>query len=115
MTKQIAPAAIETLKEALTHVYWCKSNLRSVLTQCLSDPAVLSRLNWSDHKRNIVATLLNHLAAHQEVYQCGLLRLVSAVSEIGDFSHLSKLDDGESKSQAAKAAVAALRGQLKGH
>lgn len=115
MTKQIAPAAIETLKEALTHVYWYKSNLRSFLTQCVSDPAVLSRLNWSDHKRNIVATLLNHLAAHQDVYQRDLLRLMSAVSEIGDFSHLSKLDDGESKSQAAKAAVAALRGQLKGH
>ena len=115
MTKQIAPAAIETLKEALTYVYWYKSNLCSFLTQCLSDPAVLSRLNWFDHKRNIVATLVNHLAAHQDVYQRDLLRLMSAVCEIADFSHLRKLDDGESKSRAAKAAVAALREQLKGH
>ena len=115
MTKQIAPAAIETLKEALTYVYWYKSNLRSFLTQCLSDPAVVSHLNWFDHKRNIVATLVNHLAAHQDVYQRDLLRLMSAVCEITDFSHLRKLDDGESKSQAAKEAVAALREQLKGH
>lgn len=115
MTKQIAPAAIEALKEALTYVYWYKSNLRSFLTQCLSDPAVLSRLNWSDYKRNIVATLVNHLAAHQDVYQRDLLRLMTAVSQISNFSHLSKLEDGECKSQAAKAAVTALRGQLKGH
>ena len=115
MTKQIAPAAIEALKEALTHVYWYKSNLRSFLTQCLSDPAVLSRLNWSDYKRNIVATLVNHLAAHQDVYQRDLLRLMTAVSEIRDFSHLSKLEDGESKSETAKVVVTALREQLKGH
>ena len=115
MTKQIAPAAIEALKEALTHVYWYKSNLRSFLTQCLSDPAVLSRLNWSDYKRNIVATLVNHIAAHQDVYQRDLLRLMTAVSEVRDFSHLRKLEDGKTKSEAAKAAVTALREQLKGH
>ena len=43
MTKQIASAAIETLREALTRVYWYKSNLRSFLTQGLSDPAVCYR------------------------------------------------------------------------
>jgi hypothetical protein len=115
MKKQIAPAAIQALKEALSLVYWYKSNLRSFLTQCLSDPAVLSRLNWSDYKRNIVATLVDHLAAHQEVYQPDLLRIMSAVCDVNDFSHLKKLEDGKQKAAAAKAAVAALREQLKGH
>ena len=51
MTRQLPPASIQSLKEALTRVYWYKSNLRSFLSQCLSDPAVLSQLNWSDYKR----------------------------------------------------------------
>ena len=67
MSKTIAPAAIQALKEALGLVYWYKSDLRSFLSQCLSDPQVLARLNWNQYKRNIVATLIDHLAAHEEV------------------------------------------------
>ena len=115
MTKQISPAAIQALKEALTLVYWYKSNLRSFLSQCLSDPAVLSRLNWSDYKRNIVGTLVDHLAKHQDVYQQDLLRIMSAVCQVTDFSHLRKLEDGKSKATAAEAAVKALRAQVAGH
>ena len=115
MAKQISPAAIQALKEALTLVYWYKSNLRSFLSQCLSDPAVLSRLNWSDYKRNIVATLVDHLAKHKDAYQRDLIRLMSEVCQVTDFSHLHKLEDGKSKAKAAAAAVTALRSQLVGH
>ena len=115
MSKRIAPAAIQALKEALTLVYWYKKDLRSFLSQCLSDPAVLSRLNWSEYKRNIVATLVDHLTRHQEVYQLDLIRIMTAVCQITDFSHLRKLEDGMSKAKAAKAAVEALRAQVRGH
>ncbi len=115
MNKRIAPAAIQALKEALTLVYWYKSNLRSFLSQCLSDPAVLSRLNWSEYKRNIVATLVDHLAKHQDVYQRDLIRIMSAVCQVTDFSHLRKLEDGMIKAKAAEVAVEALRAQLAGH
>ena len=115
MQKTIAPAAIQSLKEALTLVYWYKSELRSFLSQCISDPGVLSRLNWTEYKRNIVATIVDHLAMNEEVYQRDLIRLMSEVSNITDFSHLSKLDDGKKKATEAKAAVDALRAQLKGH
>lgn len=115
MTQRVSPAAIQALKEALTLVYWYKSDLRGFLSQCLSDPALLSRLNWSGYKRNIVATLVDHLAKHQESYQVELIRLMSAVCQVSDFSHLRKLDDGINKAKAAKAAVEALRAQLSGH
>ena len=72
-TKKIAPAALLALKEALTHVYWYKSDLRSFLTHCLADPTILSRLNWSDFKRNIVSQLIDFLARNEEVYQRQLL------------------------------------------
>ena len=115
MNKQIAPAAIQALKEALTLVYWYKDNLRSFLSQCLSDSTVLSRLDWSDYKRNIVTTLVDHLAMHQDVYQRDLIGIMSAVCQITDFSHLRKLEDGMNKAKTAEAAVKALRTQLKGY
>lgn len=115
MEQQISPAAIQALKEALTLVYWYKSDLRGFLYQCLSDSTLLSRLDWSGYKRNIVATLVGHLAKHQDVYQLELIQLMAAVCEVTDFSHLRKLDAGVSKAKAAKAAVLALRAQLAGH
>ncbi len=115
MTKKISAAANQALKEALTLVYWYKSELRSFLSQCLSDPAVLSRLNWDDYKRNIVATLVDHLVMNEEVYQRDLIRLMTEVCAIADFSHLKKLDDGAKKARDARSAVEALRAQLAGY
>lgn len=115
MAKQISPAAIQALKEALTLVYWYKPDLRSFLAQCLSDPEILSRLDWSEYKRNIVATLVDRLVTHEDIYQPDLIRLMSEVCQVTDFSHLRKLEDGEDKAKAAAVAVVALRGQLAGH
>ena len=115
MEKKISVPAIQALKEALALVYWYKSALRSFLSQTLSDASVLSRLNWDDYKRNIVATLIDHLANHEEVYQRDLIRLISEVCQISDFSHLRKLEEGAKKAAEAEAAVNALREQWKGH
>ena len=113
-TKKIAPAVLQTLKEALTHVYWYKSDLRSFLTNCLSDASILSRLNWREYKRNIVSSLVDFLARKEDVYQRQLLRLITDVAGISDFSHLARLNDGDSKVKKAKAAVNALRDQIGG-
>jgi len=115
ISKKISPASVEALKEALRLVYWYKSQLRSFLSQCLSDPQVLSRLNWDDYKRNIVSTLVEHLVENEEVYQRDIIRLMSEVCQVNDFSHLKKLEDGEAKAKEAKLAVEALRKQWRGH
>jgi len=106
--RTIAPAAINALREALTCVYWYKSDLRSFLQNTISDPAILARVNWEDYKRNIVATVVDYLARDQATYQGDLLRLMNEVVSIRDFSHLEKLEDGKAKAQSAKRAVAAL-------
>jgi len=115
MTKKIAPAAIQVLKEALTHIYWYKSELRSFLSHTLSDSTILSQLNWEDYKRNIIATLVDHLARNEEVYQRDIIRLIDEVTRINDFSHLRKLEDGIEKEKNAKNAVEALKKQLSGN
>lgn len=104
----IAPAAINALKQALTHVYWYKSDLRSFLLNTISNPGILSRLNWDDYKRNIVTTLVEFLAKDQDNYQGDLLRLISEVTRMRNFTHLRQLEDGDGKEQRAKEAVKAL-------
>jgi hypothetical protein len=114
-TKMIAPAAINALKEALTCVYWYKSDLRSFLMNTISDSSILSRINWDGYKRNIVTTLVEYLARDQATYQGDLLRLMTEVVSIKDFSHLERLEDGEEKGRRAKSAVAALKKLIASH
>jgi hypothetical protein len=113
--KTIAPAAINALTEALTNIYWYKSELRSFIMHSISDPSILAKLNWEDYKRNIVSSLVNFLAKHQDTYQNDLLKLMTEVCNLNDFSHLERVDDGKEKALIAKKSVEALRQQIRGH
>jgi hypothetical protein len=115
MAKVIASAACVALKNALTSVYWYKSDLRSFLTTTISNPALLAPLNWGDYKRNIVTQLVDYMAKRQDQYQGELIRLMAEVSRVEDFAHLSRLEGGKEKAEAARKAVAALRRHTTGH
>jgi len=105
VSKKIAPAAIVALKEALTNLYWYKGDLRSFLTSTLTNPALLSRLDWGDYKRNIVTRLITFLEKRQDEYQADLLRLMTEVARVEDFSHLERLEGGKEKAAAARSSV----------
>lgn len=109
MRRKVASGAIVALKEALTHLYWYKSDLRSFLTSCLRDSRILLTLNWSDYKRNIVGSLLDRMDKNQDLFQPDLLNLMAEVACVKDFSHLERLEDGEIKASSAREAVNALR------
>lgn len=113
--KRIAPAAINALKEALTNIYWYKSDLRSFIMNTISDTNLLAKLDWNDYKRNIVTLLVNYLARNQDIYQNDLMRLMSEVIKIEDFSHLNRLEDGAEKVKKAQESVNALRILVKDH
>ena len=113
--KTISAAALQSLKQALSLVYWYKMDLRSFLSRILSDSRVLARLNWDDYKRNIVSTLVEFLAQHEHKYQHDLIQLISSVCDMNDFTHLKFLEDGDKKAKDAENAVRALRTQFKGH
>ncbi len=109
MKKKISPAAIVALRDALTNIYWYKGDLRRFLTSALNNPAILSRLDWSDYKRNIIGSLVDFLTLKEDEYQADLLRLMTEVSRIEDYSHLEHLEDGNNKAKLAKTSVVALR------
>ena len=112
--KRIAPAAINALKEALTHVYWYKSDLRSFLTNCIAESSLLARVNWNDLKRNIVTQVVDSMVENEEIYQRLLLRLMTETAKIEDYSHLAQLEDGDQKAAKANSAVKALKTQIGG-
>jgi len=114
VAKKISSAAIQALKDALTHIYWYKHELRSFLSHSISDSSILARLNWEDYKRNIVSTLVDHMANNENVFQSDLIHLMDEVVNFNDFSHLRRLDDGKVKEENAKNAVSALRKQVAG-
>lgn len=109
MVKKIVPAALHALKQAMTDVYWYKSDLRSFLTSTLSKPELVAQLNWDDYKRNIVATVVDRLSRNEDLFQADLLRLMTEVARINDFEHLQRLDDGKAKAKKAQQSVLALR------
>lgn len=107
--KKISAGAINSLKEALSAIYWYKSDLRSFLLATISDNELLSKINWNEYKINICGNLVNYMQLHEETYQKDMLKLISEIVKISDFSHLKKLDGGEEKARTAKNAVHALR------
>lgn len=115
MRKKISPPAIHALKEALSTIYWYKSDLKGFLNSAIGDPTIMNRLNWEDHKRNIVGSLVDFLARDEEHYQDVLICLMSDVAAIDDYTHLERLEAGSQKAEIAKAAVKALREYTKVH
>lgn len=113
--KTLSPAAVVALKEALCAVYWYKSDLRSFLQQCLSNPALLSVLNWDYYKRQIVSDLVDQLVAKPDNYIGDLTRLCHEVCKITNFQHLQQLDGGTQKAERANIAVKQLRELLDPH
>jgi hypothetical protein len=115
MAKRLSPAAIVALKEALCAVYWYKSDLRSFLQQCLSNPAVLATLNWNNYKRQIVSDLVDYLVRDQEKYLGDLTRFCNELCGIDSFRHLEQLEGGAQKAERARAAVSHLRSLVEPH
>lgn len=79
MSKIISPAAAHALRKALSVVYHYKADLRTFLTSCLGDRSdLVSQLDWTTYKRNVVATLVSSLERQQPRITDTLLNLMQA-------------------------------------
>lgn len=115
MPQRIAPVALECLKDALSKIYWYKSELRSFIQNSLGDASILQIPDWSGYKRQIVSDVVDHLASNQEKYLGHLRRLIRDVCDFNNFRHLEQLEDGAQKAARAKEAVAALKALVEEH
>lgn len=115
MAKQLSPAGIMALKEALCSVYWYKSELRGFLQLCLSNPGILSKFNWENYKRQIASDIVDHLVANPVIHLGDLTKICYEICKLKDFSHLRPLDDGTQKVEKARSAVNQLKQLVEPH
>ena len=91
MIKKISPQAIVALEKALSVIYWYKDDLKRYLYQAIDHAEILSVINWSEPKRNIVARVISMLEKNGEKTYDTLLQLILDVSTFDDFTHLIAL------------------------
>ncbi len=114
--KKFSPNAIQALKEALTHIYWRKKDLRSFIYHTIKNKAIISTVDWeNNYKHESVSQIVDRMASKLERYNDDLLQLFNTVMHIDDFSHLKQWEDSEMKIEKAKVAVNALRKHAKGY
>lgn len=114
--KVISPAAINALKEALTHIYWTKNDMKSFVSYTISNKGILATIDWRDQKKyESACELIDRMYGRPHIYRDDLFALFEAVLNFDDFSHLKRWDDANLKISRAKDSVKALRAHAKGY
>lgn len=114
--KKFSPSAIQSLKEALTHIYWKKQDLRSFVYHTLENKVFISTIDWGNNKKaESVGILVDRMVDRPDLYEKDLFALFDVTMHFDDFSHLKQWEDGEIKIKRAQDAVAALRKHAAGY
>jgi hypothetical protein len=114
LKKKISPQAIIALKEALSVIYWKKEDLQQFIRLTIDNPAIVSTINWTVTKREIVKELLSRMTTRLDIYEKDLMSLILTVMDFSDYDNLKYWDDDGSKTKKAKEAVNNLRTFTKG-
>ena len=112
--KKISPEAISAVKEALSVIYWKKEDLQQFIKLTIDNSTIVSTINWSATKREIVKELLNRMTNRIDIYESDLMNLILAVTDFSDFGNLTYWDEDGTKTKKAKEAVNRLRTLSKG-
>lgn len=113
-----SPEVIESLKDCLRTIYWYKRQLRSFLENCRVPKEIINSKNWNDSKENktyIADKVVNSLVEGGEEYLGAFRELIRRITEMDDFSHLLKEDDGRKLKKEAEVNVERLRQLIEKH
>jgi hypothetical protein len=114
--KKFSPNAIQALKEALTHIYWKKQDLRSFVYHTIENKVFISTIDWDNNKKaESAGILVDRMIARPDLYEKDLFALFDVTMHFNDFCHLKQWDDAETKIKRAKEAVEALRNHAAGY
>ena len=72
-------------------------------------------MDWQGYKRQIASDVVDSLTADQDRHISDLTRLCHEVVGMKNFRHLEQLEDGKSKADKARKAVADLKGLVEAH
>jgi len=106
------PEVIQALKKALRNIYWYKDDLRLFFLTCELPDNIVMKQGWHDpqeYKIRIAGRVLDELISMREAGVGHIRRMIQAIVNIRDFSHLRNLEDGAVKVSAARKSVEVLR------
>ncbi|MFZ7308585.1 hypothetical protein ACLSZU_09005 [Avibacterium avium] len=103
MNKQLTPAALVALKDALTNIYWYKRDLKSFLLNSLPTNIQIHNIDWALTKREIISIIIDKLA--QKQYTEILIKLAQDICQFNNFEHLAHIDNSVEKIRLAKNSV----------
>ncbi|CAN5535028.1 hypothetical protein BH11BAC1_BH11BAC1_06320 [soil metagenome] len=113
-TQTISTPVLMALKDALTFIYWRKNDLRSFLSNTITNRTIVDTLNWDNPKFDVVSDLVDRMVQRKDFYFDDMLLLIREACNMNDFKHLEFWDDAPTKIKRAKEAVKKLREQSTG-
>lgn len=114
--KKFSPNAILALKEALTHIYWKKQDLRSFVYHTIENKLFISTIDWDNNKKaESAGILVDRMVDRPDLFEKDLFTLFDVTMHVDDFSHLRQWDDADTKIKRARDAVEALRKHASGY
>jgi len=114
--KKYSPSAIQALKEALTHIYWKKQDLRSYVYHTVDNKLFISTIDWDNNKKaESAAILIDRMIERPDLFEKDLLKLFDVTLHFNDFTHLKQWEDSDIKIKRAKDAVESLRMHAEGY
>lgn len=115
-TQNISSQALIALKDALSKVYWKKTELKQFIELTIDNSSIVSTINWKDNqKAESVSELIDRMVARKDIYLTDLLKLLKETSNFNDFSHLKYWDESGELTKRAVEAVLKLRNQTTGY
>ena len=105
------PDILEIMKDCLRTIYWYKRQLRTFLEKCHVPQSIISDQRWDDpqeYKVFIADKVVNELSGSEQ-YILPMRELIRRITEMEDFSHLLKEDEGKRLKREAEVNVERLR------
>ncbi|WDQ00010.1 restriction endonuclease [Micromonospora chalcea] len=107
-SKRIAPQAYEALAEALAVIHWNKQPYETYLRRHLHEhPELLARLDFTQTKRVVAATLVDLLQS-ATAYDETSLAIMTEIAEMTTFPNLARQTDAAERIAVARSAVRVL-------
>lgn len=88
-SKKISEHALIALKEALTHIYWKKDDLKLFVSQTISNQSFVASVDFSVNKRIVASEIVDRMHKQMDLFKDDLFRLLRTVS------HLRRWEDSE--------------------
>src|SRR5258708_3792708 len=109
MSKRIAPAAYQALRDALPVVFWFKRPFESFVRTALRDnPELRSGLNFGEPKRIVADQLVQRLVANEGKYREVIIQFMVEIASMRRFPDLEKHENAKQLIEEAEKAVAEL-------